>query len=313
MELEEQINFLKISDTLLKNKLLEFDTKWNQYLILSDSLSLNYEFTKIKPDTDNKKIELYKTLSEFVESKILAYKTQTNVPRLEDLFKFKYFESSEFVDFSNKLLAESTAKNTEITGNKNVDKEILNIAVLRGYKIRKEIDPNLLVAVDTKEDDTYKLSLAAKDAYKAMKKAGEEEGIKISLTSGYRSIDDQKKLFVSRFLRNFKNNTGKDFDKDLTTSSEAQASIGKTLEMTAPPGYSKHHSGITVDVTEDSLDSKSLPFVKTRAFSWLSKNNYYNSKRFGFVPSYPEGVSLIGPEPESWEYVFVSIDELSIN
>lgn len=46
-------------------------------------------------------------------------------------------------------------------------------------------------------------------------------------------------------------------------------------------------------------------FKTTSCFTWISKNNYENAKRFGIIPSYPSGASNQGPNPEEWEYVWV--------
>ncbi len=81
--------------------------------------------------------------------------------------------------------------------------------------------------------------------------------------------------------------------------------IREILKTTAPPGYSRHHSGYTVDLACDS--DPGVLFENSKCFEWISRDNYINIKKFGWIPSYPEGIKNQGPEPESWEYVWVGL------
>jgi LAS superfamily LD-carboxypeptidase LdcB len=51
-------------------------------------------------------------------------------------------------------------------------------------------------------------------------------------------------------------------------------------------------------------------FKTTSCYAWLSKNNFENAKKYGWVPSYPEEASQQGPEPEAWEYIWVGTQSL---
>jgi LAS superfamily LD-carboxypeptidase LdcB len=42
----------------------------------------------------------------------------------------------------------------------------------------------------------------------------------------------------------------------------------------------------------------------------MSKDNYLQAKKYGWIPSYPEGAQQQGPEPEAWEYVWVGTASL---
>jgi len=91
---------------------------------------------------------------------------------------------------------------------------------------------------------------------------------------------------------------------------KAQLFIFNELAKHSIPGYSKHHTGYTVDLgcRENGILKKySGPkgFATSKCFVWLKKNNYHNAKRFGFIPSYPKGPKKQGPNPESWEYVWM--------
>jgi D-alanyl-D-alanine carboxypeptidase len=75
------------------------------------------------------------------------------------------------------------------------------------------------------------------------------------------------------------------------------------LAWSAPPGYSKHHTGYVIDLALPGQDHNA--FGRSAAYQWLIADNYLVLKSFGFVPSYPEEGPPQGPNPEAWEYAFV--------
>jgi LAS superfamily LD-carboxypeptidase LdcB len=85
----------------------------------------------------------------------------------------------------------------------------------------------------------------------------------------------------------------------------AEAAIEAVLRESAPPGFSRHHTGYTMDLYDPSTGRDFTAFAASPAFRWLSASNYLNAKRFGFIPSYPEGATGQGPDPEPWEYTWV--------
>jgi D-alanyl-D-alanine carboxypeptidase len=112
--------------------------------------------------------------------------------------------------------------------------------------------------------------------------AARDEGVWIIPVSCFRGITDQEKLFKAQIQRR--------------GSTEAAAKIS------APPGYSEHHTGYAVDLADGHLPKKDITydFAKTNAFQWLK----LHAKDFGFEMSFPEnnpqGVSY---EPWHWRYV----------
>ena len=88
----------------------------------------------------------------------------------------------------------------------------------------------------------------------------------------------------------------------------SDAAIDRRLRTAAAPGYSKHHTGYTIDVTQSGYAFTS--FKKSPAYVWLTANNYANAKRFGWIPSYPPGAASQGPQPEAWEFTYVGLDNI---
>ncbi|NIR36644.1 MAG: M15 family metallopeptidase, partial [Actinobacteria bacterium] len=83
----------------------------------------------------------------------------------------------------------------------------------------------------------------------------------------------------------------------------SDAGIDATLAQVAPPGYSKHHTGYTIDVR--APDGGGPAFAFTGAYAWLSDDDFAAARAHGWVPSYPDGGVAMGPDPEPWELTWV--------
>lgn len=184
-----------------------------------------------------------------------------------------------------------------ITGNEIADKRIQDIAEARGYKLSSIPVASIVRTEEPDLDGDDLIQPNALIAWQEMKSAAEKEGIKLQMTSAYRSIEAQRDLFVRKMR-----------EGGIYTESVAAGFVDhlviNVLTRTAPPGYSRHHTGYTIDLACDGIGLDA--FTTTSCYGWLSKNNYENVKKFGWVPSYPDGASLQGPEPEPWEYIWVS-------
>lgn len=236
--------------------------------------------------------------------------TATSVQDLEKVasaqdIKFRFFTGDQFQRLYESLNFPNTqtiAQAPIITGNQAADARIETIATSRGYKLRsipvlpiiKTNEPRL------QEDDL--LQPKAYNGWQVLKDMAAKEGVPLQLNSGYRSIESQRVLFTARLKAN-----GGDAAK--IAAGQADNAVVQTLLMTAPPGYSRHHTGYTIDLYCN--DGSGAAFEKTRCFTWLSANNYDKAKRAGWVPSYPEGAPDQGPEPESWEYVWVGLSQVT--
>lgn len=173
-----------------------------------------------------------------------------------------------------------------ITGNSSLDSRIWDLAFARGYEMR----PTAVASGLVSEGGLPMQPLAAQ-AWRQLEAAASDAGYSLWAKSAYRSVATQRAIFIRELL------------------GTSDSSINATLAYHSVPGTSRHHSGYTLDIT---LPGHELwQFKGTAAYSWLTKNNYYNAKRFGFVPSYPPGVSGQGPNPEPWEFVYVGLDILA--
>lgn len=216
--------------------------------------------------------------------------------------KLRTFTPEQFQQLYESISYPNTRAITEeipITGNQAADARMRSIASSRGYRLRsipvspiqKIGDPNLT------QDDL--LQQKALDAWRELQAAAQKDGLPLRILSGYRSPELQRSIFMSRFRA-----TGG--SAEAAANAQADGIINSVLVTSSLPGYSRHHTGYTIDLqcNNGTLEA----FEGSPCFTWISKNNYENAKKTGWIPSYPAGADKQGPEPEPWEYVWVGKD-----
>lgn len=135
-----------------------------------------------------------------------------------------------------------------------------------------------LAIAETADDGKQHLLVpAAAEAWMHMKGAATADGISLFIVSAFRSVDRQAQI-IRRKL-----------------------SAGQALEdilcVSAPPGFSEHHTGRAVDVGTAGSPNLDDAFEGTAAFSWLKQH----AERFGFKLSYPAG-NPHGYQYEPWHW-----------
>ena len=224
----------------------------------------------------------------------------TQIPVKDTL---KEFEPQAFNDIALGLQYPNTQLFDDpptITGNSQADARVRSLAEARGYKLTstpmgaiQKLDEPLLYGDDL-------LQSRAAIAWQDLKQAAKQDNMPLALLSAYRSPEYQRKLFMQRL-------TAQGVRVYQIVSGTADAAIERVLQTTAPPGYSRHHTGYTIDLW---CEDGSGAFLASKCFRWISANNYQIAKENGWIPSYPDGVNMQGPEPEPWEYVWASRDVL---
>lgn len=152
---------------------------------------------------------------------------------------------------------------------------------LLGHRAYEEAPSDSLVPIT--QDGKIKLRKAAAEKYQAMVAQARSEGVYIYAISGYRSKEEQRQLF---------------FD---VKAERGESSLNRA-EVSAPPGYSEHHTGFAVDLgdaqhTETELEPE---FTETPAFKWLQKNAAHYSFELSFTEGNAQGLSY---EPWHWRFV----------
>lgn len=248
------------------------------------------------PDIDDD-ILAYLSRQEVVNPDPIAQDFFEEIP-LEDCGSFDCFLAEEFLDIYN-VFEEKTGLEkirTFIYDNQEADDYIINIAESRGYQARVFADE-----LDIIDFESIRTRQEVRDAYVALRDEMKKEDITLHFVSGYRTAEDQRSIF--------KNKMG-EINTEKVTSGEYDEKLMEVLNVSALPGYSKHHSGYTADFGCGN-EYLVYEFATTACYEWMSKNNFENVKRFGFLPSYPNAVIDQGPNPEPWEYVWVGVENIN--
>lgn len=132
-------------------------------------------------------------------------------------------------------------------------------------------------------DGGIQLRRSAASAYQSMAAAAQQDGVSLVALSGFRTINDQQYLYFGK-------------------KAERGQSPTERAKVSAPPGYSEHHTGYAIDVGDGTVPSTNLSeeFDKTPAFRWLKENAAHYSFELSFPKNNPQGVSY---EPWHWRYV----------
>lgn len=153
--------------------------------------------------------------------------------------------------------------------------------MLLGHYRYPVADPESMTAVDA-EGEILMQRTAAR-AFRTLQKAAAAEGHLIVPVSGYRTLARQKRLFFSG-------------------AAEKRKTVVERALTCAPPGYSEHHTGYSLDLGDGAHHDANLElkFKDTAAFRWLVKN----ATRFSFEMSFPPGNrQKVAYEPWHWRFV----------
>jgi D-alanyl-D-alanine carboxypeptidase len=116
-------------------------------------------------------------------------------------------------------------------------------------------------------------------AWTRMKQAAHAAGVSIFIESAYRSVDRQVEI-IQRKLK-------------------AGQKVEEILCVSAPPGFSEHHTGRAVDIGSEGVPKLTAEFERAPAFTWLQRH----AESFGFKLSYPKG-NRHGYEYEPWHWCY---------
>jgi len=138
---------------------------------------------------------------------------------------------------------------------------------------------NLALAETDAQGREFLLTPETAAAWRAMREAARADGVVIEIVSSFRTIERQAEIIRAKLAR------GMDIEHILTLS--------------APPGYSEHHTGRAIDINTPGCEPTEEPFEATEAFGWLIRH----ADRFGFTLSYPRGNTL-GFIYEPWHWCY---------
>ena len=187
-------------------------------------------------------------------------------------------ESSETIDSTEPTDAIDVA--ADLPDSLAADEAILDEALL-GHLPYDEAPAEDLVPVVG--DGSILMRQAAADKFLQMVTAAAADGITLVPVSGFRSIEDQEYLFFE-------------------IKAERGQVASTRAEVSAPPGYSEHHTGYAIDIIDGMVPDIVLveAFETTPAFAWLEENAAFYSFELSFPRDNAQGISY---EPWHWRFV----------
>ncbi|MGD1920864.1 MAG: D-alanyl-D-alanine carboxypeptidase family protein [Pleurocapsa sp.] len=132
-------------------------------------------------------------------------------------------------------------------------------------------------------DGRLRMRSAAAKKFKQMQADAKADGVKLTPISAFRTAEAQEQLFFG-------------------IKEQRVQDAAKRAEVSAPPGYSEHHTGYAIDIGEGDAPATNVEttFAETAAFAWLEKNALKYSFELSFPPNNEQGVSY---EPWHWRFV----------
>lgn len=124
-------------------------------------------------------------------------------------------------------------------------------------------------------------------AFLAMSQDAAKQGLNLWVVSGFRSFEDQKRIWENKYVNVYGKSIPDPRDRVL-----------KILEYSSMPGTSRHHWGTDLDL--NSVDPAWWLSVEGKRYdAWLIRN----AARFGFIQAYTSGRKS-GYQEEKWHFSF---------
>ncbi|MCT7961290.1 M15 family metallopeptidase [Laspinema sp. D1] len=159
-----------------------------------------------------------------------------------------------------------------------------------GHLFYPQANPDRLMMIASYGEDIYQrfeyLDFDAAQALMKLIHSARNDGVWIVSVSAFRDVERQRILFENQI--------------------ERRGSIEAASKISAPPGYSEHHTGLAVDLADGRFPKQDITsqFENTEAFQWLQKN----AQKFGFEMSFPLG-NQQGVMYEPWHWRFVGSEQ----
>lgn len=183
-------------------------------------------------------------------------------------------ETASEATTDNDLSETSTPNNAE-------EKQTLITEHILGHLPYEQAPLEELEAVTS--DGRIMLRSSAAKKFLQMQQDAKRQGISLVPISGFRTVSEQEYLFFDIKAQRVQD-----------TSTRA--------EVSAPPGYSEHHTGYAIDIGDAQAPATNLSpsFEQTPAYQWLIKN----APKYSFELSFPkDNLQGISYEPWHWRYV----------
>ena len=207
---------------------------------------------------------------------------------------FNFYKSNNLERYKNYKIKYPELKTRDIVLRVNIGldngyytntEEVLEFNTLmlvnKYHYVSDTFTPINLVPVEEYSKPNMFLNEECKNAFIKMAREADVNGYKLRAISTYRTLEYQNNLY--------NNYVKKDGVENADTYS-------------AHPGYSEHHTGLAIDIDNESLSYNN--FENTREFTWMMENAH----KYGFILRYPKDSTITGYIYEPWHYRYVGIN-----
>ena len=221
-------------------------------------------------------------------------KTLKPIPIEKDYTSFSFYKEENQNRYEKYKLLNPGLKNKDIILRVNIGldhgfytetEEVTEFNVLmlvnKYHYVSESFTPPNLVPLEEYSKAGMLLQQECKDAFLKMARDAEINGYKLRAISTYRTLEYQENLY-----NNYMKNDGQQ----------------KADTYSARPGYSEHHTGLAIDLDNQSLSYTN--FENTKEFTWMMDNAY----KYGFILRYKKDSTITGYIYEPWHYRYVGYE-----
>ncbi len=159
------------------------------------------------------------------------------------------------------------------------------------------LDPSYVPAELAPIDSEHSVDARIVQDLQRMMEDGAAQGLRMYVTSAYRSYDQQIDLF----------NT--DTEKYISDGLSPFDAYNEAARSVAVPGTSEHASGLAVDIIADGYTELDERQADTPEQQWL----FAHCHEYGFILRYPEGrEEITGIVYEPWHYRYVGTEAAAV-
>ena len=270
------------SNETLSSILKRYEVSNKQILLIAEQNTIDFNFNNLQVSKQYKVI-LNKDSS---ISKFIYYINS------EKYYGVLFANTLSYFDNKNANLDISSTEINEMKKNQN--NKVKQEDFLTG-RFNPKTHPDF-VKVDKKYHTKSEMYLLKEtlEAFIKMRESAKKDGISLTIVSGTRNFDAQKRIWEKKYERN-KNKGLSDIEN-----------IKKIMIWSSMPSTSRHHWGTDIDINgfDEYFDGKNPQANKE--YEWLKEN----ASKFGFCQTYTEkkeGGRLTGYNEEKWHWSYMPI------
>ncbi|MFK2824132.1 M15 family metallopeptidase [Bacillus sp. B190/17] len=154
------------------------------------------------------------------------------------------------------------------------------------YKPQDLVRPNVPFSFGEQDIEKSYMRTEAAEALEKMMAGAKEDHIDLFAVSGYRSYERQQEIMNNQIAK--------------------VGSFEKAAEAVAPPGQSEHQTGLSMDISAESVQFDLLQsFETTKEGQWLATHAH----EYGFILRYPKNKETVTKYMyEPWHFRYVGVE-----